>query len=30
MRLIPPLNVTGKQINDGVKIFGKALREPIK
>src|SRR5262245_29528693 len=27
VRWIPPLNVTSEQINDGLKIFGEALRE---
>ena len=30
LRWIPPLNVTGEQINDGLKIFGEALKECIK
>jgi 4-aminobutyrate aminotransferase len=30
IRWIPPLNVTGEQINDGLKIFGEALKETIK
>jgi 4-aminobutyrate aminotransferase len=30
LRWIPPLNVTAEQINDGLKIFGKALEETIK
>jgi 4-aminobutyrate aminotransferase len=30
LRWIPPLNVTGEQINDGLKIFGEALKETIK
>jgi 4-aminobutyrate aminotransferase len=27
LRWIPPLNVTSEQINDGLKIFGDALKE---
>ncbi len=30
LRWIPPLNVTGAQINDGLRIFGEALKETIK
>jgi 4-aminobutyrate aminotransferase len=30
VRWIPPLNVTAEQINDGLKIFGDALKETIK
>lgn len=30
LRWIPPLNVTGEQINDGLNIFGEALKETIK
>ncbi len=30
LRWIPPLNVTAEQINDGLKIFGKALKDNIK
>ncbi len=30
VRWIPPLNVTSKQIYDGLKIFGDALKETIK
>lgn len=30
LRWIPPLNVTSAQINDGLKIFGEALKETIK
>jgi 4-aminobutyrate aminotransferase-like enzyme len=30
IRWIPPLNVTAGQINDGLKIFGEALKETIK
>ena len=30
IRWIPPLNVTSHQINDGLKIFGEALKENIK
>jgi 4-aminobutyrate aminotransferase-like enzyme len=30
LRWIPPLNVTSGQINDGLKIFGEALKENIK
>jgi 4-aminobutyrate aminotransferase len=30
LRWIPPLNVTGEQINDGLKIFGEALQETAK
>lgn len=30
VRWIPPLNVTSEQINDGLKIFGEALKEAIK
>ncbi|MCC6261788.1 MAG: aminotransferase class III-fold pyridoxal phosphate-dependent enzyme [Anaerolineales bacterium] len=30
LRWIPPLNVTGEQINDGLKIFGEALKESVK
>ncbi len=30
IRWIPPLNVTSEQINDGLKIFGEALKETIK
>ena len=30
IRWIPPLNVTVKQINDGLKIFGDALKATIK
>ena len=29
VRWIPPLNVTTEQINDGLKIFGEALKETI-
>jgi len=30
LRWIPPLNVTSEQINDGLRIFGEALKEVIK
>ncbi|MBI3162293.1 MAG: aminotransferase class III-fold pyridoxal phosphate-dependent enzyme [Chloroflexi bacterium] len=30
LRWIPPLNVTGEQINDGLKIFGEALKEAVR
>jgi len=30
IRWIPPLNVTSQQINDGLKIFGDALKATIK
>ena len=30
LRWIPPLNVTSEQINDGLKIFGEALKETVK
>jgi 4-aminobutyrate aminotransferase len=30
LRWIPPLNVTSAQINDGLKMFGEALKETIK
>lgn len=30
LRWIPPLNVTAEQINDGLKIFGEALKESVK
>jgi len=30
VRWIPPLNVTSQQINDGLKIFGEALKENLK
>ena len=30
IRWIPPLNVTSQQINDGLKIFGEALKENVK
>ena len=30
LRWIPPLNVTSDQINDGLKIFGEALKETLK
>ncbi|MBI3739696.1 MAG: aminotransferase class III-fold pyridoxal phosphate-dependent enzyme, partial [Chloroflexi bacterium] len=30
IRWIPPLNVTSQQINDGLKIFGEALKETVK
>ncbi|OQY88557.1 MAG: aspartate aminotransferase family protein [Anaerolineae bacterium UTCFX1] len=30
LRWIPPLNVTSEQVNDGLKIFGEALKETIK
>jgi 4-aminobutyrate aminotransferase len=30
VRWIPPLNVTSQQINDGLKIFGDALKETVK
>lgn len=30
LRWIPPLNVTTQQINDGLQIFGEALKENIK
>ena len=30
IRWIPPLNVTSQQINDGLKIFGEALKEVVK
>lgn len=30
VRWIPPLNVTSEQVNDGLKIFGEALKETIK
>jgi 4-aminobutyrate aminotransferase len=29
LRWIPPLNVTSEQINDGLKIFGEALKETL-
>jgi 4-aminobutyrate aminotransferase-like enzyme len=30
VRWIPPLNVTSEQINDGLKIFGEALKATVK
>ena len=30
VRWIPPLNVTSQQINDGLKIFGDALKQTIR
>jgi hypothetical protein len=30
LRWIPPLNVTAEQINDGLNIFGEALKESVK
>lgn len=30
IRWIPPLNVTGEQINDGLAVFGEALKAAIK
>jgi len=30
VRWIPPLNVTGQQINDALNVFGEALKESIK
>ena len=30
LRWIPPLNVTSEQINDGLKIFGNAVKEAAK
>lgn len=30
LRWIPPLNVTSEQINDGLRIFGEALKETVK
>jgi 4-aminobutyrate aminotransferase-like enzyme len=30
LRWIPPLNVTTQQINDGLQIFGEALKENVK
>ncbi|MBE7535200.1 MAG: aminotransferase class III-fold pyridoxal phosphate-dependent enzyme [Anaerolineales bacterium] len=30
LRWIPPLNVTSEQVNDGLKIFGEALKEVIR
>lgn len=30
IRWIPPLNVTGEQINDGLKVFGEALKASIR
>jgi len=30
IRWIPPLNVTSEQINDGLSIFGEALKESVK
>ncbi len=30
LRWIPPLNVTSEQVNDGLKIFGEALKETMK
>jgi 4-aminobutyrate aminotransferase len=30
LRWIPPLNVSSEQINDGLKIFGEALKETVK
>jgi 4-aminobutyrate aminotransferase len=30
LRWIPPLNVTGEQISDGLNIFGEALNAAIK
>ena len=30
LRWIPPLNVTSEQVNDGLKIFGEALKDAIK
>ena len=29
IRWIPPLNVTSEQINDGLKIFGDALKATL-
>lgn len=30
VRWIPPLNVTGEQINDGLRIFEESLKENVK
>jgi len=30
LRWIPPLNVTSEQVNDGLRIFGEALKESIR
>jgi len=30
IRWIPPLNVTGEQINDGLQVFGEALKAAVK
>ena len=30
LRWIPPINVTAEQINEGLRIFGEALKETIK
>jgi 4-aminobutyrate aminotransferase len=30
VRWIPPLNVTSEQINDGLRIFGEALKETLE
>ena len=30
IRWIPPLNVTSEQINDGLKVFGEALKASIR
>jgi 4-aminobutyrate aminotransferase len=30
LRWIPPLNVTAEQINDGLRIFGEAMKEVIR
>ena len=30
IRWIPPLNVTSEQINEGLRIFGEALKEAVK
>ncbi|HQU35343.1 MAG TPA: aminotransferase class III-fold pyridoxal phosphate-dependent enzyme [Anaerolineales bacterium] len=30
LRWIPPLNVTSEQVNDGLRIFGEALKDVIK
>ena len=30
LRWIPPLNVTSEQINEGLRIFGEALKESVK
>lgn len=30
IRWIPPLNVSSEQINDGLRIFGEALKETVK